>query len=206
MPRRRNPDLKQARLSFASKRNSSTAAAATGKKASSTKSAPSRTSSRRVSPSPASATERITNIIDSDSDASDVEAGPVVPAAKKRRLNTARRAPKTNVEVVDLEPELEKEPLNPADKRWSKAYAAARAKRGNLQAVHAEGQTAVHHILRAFDLSYEYGPCVGMSRIDRWERAQALGLDPPPEVKEILLTKEGSTDEQYTQSVFHGEV
>lgn len=73
--------------------------------------------------------------------------------------------------------------------------------------------------------SYEYGPCVGVSRLERWERAQALGLNPPPEVrqpflshdrhlnlhpllqvKEILSTKEGSIDTQYTQSVFYGEV
>lgn len=76
--------------------------------------------------------------------------------------------------------------------------------------------------------SYEYGPCVGVSRLDRWERAYALGLNPPPEVsfpprlthidslhvkcmtllqiKEILTTKEGSTDDQFSQSVFYGEV
>ena len=67
--------------------------------------------------------------------------------------------------------------------------------------VHAEGQTKVHHILRVFDLcaslcvsierrlyahclyrSYEYGPCIGVTRLQRWERADVLGLNPPPEV------------------------
>lgn len=30
--------------------------------------------------------------------------------------------------------------------------------------------------------SYEYGPCAGVTRLERWERADALGLKPPPEV------------------------
>jgi hypothetical protein len=30
--------------------------------------------------------------------------------------------------------------------------------------------------------SYEYGPCVGVTRLERWERAAALGLSPPVEV------------------------
>lgn len=42
--------------------------------------------------------------------------------------------------------------------------------------------TRIHHILRNFDLSYEYGPCVGVDRMARWKRAQTLGLDPPSEV------------------------
>lgn len=33
-----------------------------------------------------------------------------------------------------------------------------------------------------FDLSDEYGPCVGLSRLERWERSEKLGLSPPPEV------------------------
>ncbi|KAI9067919.1 hypothetical protein FKP32DRAFT_1754791 [Trametes sanguinea] len=204
MPPRKNPDLKQGKLSFASKRNSSTATAAGSKKKSS-KPTPSRKASR-VSPSPASATEPITNVIDiisSSDDSGDEDVA--VPAAKKRRLNASGRAQRAEVEVVAPEPEREKEPLDVKDKRWRKAYSHARGKMGNIKPVHTEGQTMVHHILRVFDLSYEYGPCVGISRLDRWERAQALGLNPPPEVKEILLTKEGSTDEQFSQSVFHGE-
>ena len=64
--------------------------------------------------------------------------------------------------------------------------------------VHAEDQSMEDHILRFFDLyvylvsiisftkltiplirSYEYGPCIGVTRLQRWERAEALGLDPP---------------------------
>jgi hypothetical protein len=30
--------------------------------------------------------------------------------------------------------------------------------------------------------TYEYGPCVGMTRLERWDRAASLGLNPPEEV------------------------
>ncbi|KAG8883884.1 hypothetical protein FRB97_005722 [Tulasnella sp. 331] len=45
-------------------------------------------------------------------------------------------------------------------------------------------------ILRRFDLSYEYGPCIGFTRMERWERADKLGLNPPPVVRQILETSE----------------
>ncbi|CCM01366.1 uncharacterized protein FIBRA_03416 [Fibroporia radiculosa] len=76
----------------------------------------------------------------------------------------------------------------------------------HASSVHAHGQNMVDHILRVFDLSYEYGPCIGVTRLERWERAETLGLKPPPEVKEILLTKEGSEDARYSECVFYGEV
>ncbi|KAL6972262.1 hypothetical protein U1Q18_031950 [Sarracenia purpurea var. burkii] len=43
-------------------------------------------------------------------------------------------------------------------------------------------------MLRQFDMNMVYGPCLGMSRLARWERAHILGLNPPKEV-ELLLTE-----------------
>lgn len=37
-----------------------------------------------------------------------------------------------------------------------------------------------------FDLTLKYGPCVGLSRAERWMRAQEFGLEPPPRVLELL--------------------
>ncbi|KAI0036197.1 DNA polymerase delta, subunit 4-domain-containing protein, partial [Vararia minispora EC-137] len=96
-----------------------------------------------------------------------------------------------------------REPLDPQDKRWDKAYGVARAKMGHLPPVHAEKQTRVHHILRVFDMSYEYGPCIGVTRLQRWERARALGLNPPQEVHDILVTREGNDNPDYAQSVLY---
>ncbi|KAF9494888.1 hypothetical protein BDN71DRAFT_1448275 [Pleurotus eryngii] len=88
---------------------------------------------------------------------------------------------------------------------WRKHYGVARQKMGGLQPIHAENETAIHHILRVFDLSYEYGPCVGVPRIQRWERANKMGLNPPQEVYEILTNKEYMDKDEYSQSVFYGE-
>ena len=41
-------------------------------------------------------------------------------------------------------------------------------------------------LLRAFDLHAAYGPCLGLSRLQRWRRAARLGLGPPTEVLAIL--------------------
>ncbi|KDQ26514.1 hypothetical protein PLEOSDRAFT_159569 [Pleurotus ostreatus PC15] len=88
---------------------------------------------------------------------------------------------------------------------WRKHYGVARQKMGGLQPIHAENETPIHHILRVFDLSYEYGPCVGVPRIQRWERANKMGLNPPQEVYEILTNKEYKDKDEYSQSVFYGE-
>ncbi|KAJ3555583.1 hypothetical protein NM688_g2500 [Phlebia brevispora] len=90
--------------------------------------------------------------------------------------------------------------------RWRKHYGEVRAKMGHIEPIHSKGLTSVHHILRVFDLSYEYGPCIGVTRLERWERASALGLEPPAEVKEILTTKEGMEKDEFKQCVFYGEV
>ena len=41
-------------------------------------------------------------------------------------------------------------------------------------------------LLRQFDLNSRYGPVSGITRLERWQRAQQLGLSPPPEVKALV--------------------
>ncbi|XP_058161092.1 DNA polymerase delta subunit 4 isoform X8 [Dasypus novemcinctus] len=43
-------------------------------------------------------------------------------------------------------------------------------------------------LLRQFDLAWQYGPCTGITRLQRWHRAQQMGLDPPPEPLASLST------------------
>ena len=45
-------------------------------------------------------------------------------------------------------------------------------------------------ILRHFDLSSQYGPCIGIPRLRRWKRAEKLGLKPPIEVLSMLLKEQ----------------
>lgn len=41
-------------------------------------------------------------------------------------------------------------------------------------------------MLRDFDLDYKFGPCLSTSRLERWERAERLGLNPPKSIKQLL--------------------
>ncbi|KAI7884802.1 hypothetical protein K492DRAFT_234551 [Lichtheimia hyalospora FSU 10163] len=52
--------------------------------------------------------------------------------------------------------------------------------------IHQEHLSNEEILLRKFDLDYKYGPCVGLTRMERWLRAEKLGLNPPKEVKEQL--------------------
>lgn len=44
-------------------------------------------------------------------------------------------------------------------------------------------------LLRQFDMTFKYGPCVGIKRTARWKRAKRLELNPPEEVINILQDK-----------------
>ncbi|KAL1214226.1 hypothetical protein V5N11_034754 [Cardamine amara subsp. amara] len=43
-------------------------------------------------------------------------------------------------------------------------------------------------MLRQFDMNIAYGPCLGMTRLDRWERALRLEMNPPKEIERLLKT------------------
>uniref|UniRef100_A0A4W5M3F3 DNA polymerase delta 4, accessory subunit n=1 Tax=Hucho hucho TaxID=62062 RepID=A0A4W5M3F3_9TELE len=54
--------------------------------------------------------------------------------------------------------------------------------------------------LRQFDQDWRYGPCTGISRLQRWERAAWHGLNPPQEIRDMLLS--GDTDPDYTHCLW----
>eukprot|EP00252_Welwitschia_mirabilis_P005454 TRINITY_DN15941_c0_g1_i2.p1 TRINITY_DN15941_c0_g1~~TRINITY_DN15941_c0_g1_i2.p1 ORF type:complete len:124 (+),score=28.39 TRINITY_DN15941_c0_g1_i2:105-476(+) len=53
---------------------------------------------------------------------------------------------------------------------------------------------AIENILKQFDMDMKYGPCIGVSRRDRWERAFKFGLNPPENVKLILESADSSSE------------
>ncbi|XP_071390522.1 DNA polymerase delta subunit 4 isoform X1 [Centroberyx affinis] len=55
--------------------------------------------------------------------------------------------------------------------------------------------------LRQFDLDWRFGPCTGITRLQRWERAKLHGLNPPEEIRELLLLRI-HTDPEYNQSLW----
>ncbi|KAL4882615.1 DNA polymerase delta, subunit 4-domain-containing protein [Aspergillus karnatakaensis] len=71
---------------------------------------------------------------------------------------------------------------------WSKEESKSRGPR-----VHHDNLTLDEKILRHFDLSSQYGPCIGIARLKRWRRADSLELHPPIEVLSVLLKQENAT-------------
>ncbi|KAK4166258.1 DNA polymerase delta subunit 4 [Cladorrhinum sp. PSN259] len=55
---------------------------------------------------------------------------------------------------------------------------------------HGEGLEVGEKVLRYFDVSSQFGPCIGITRLKRWQRAQRLGLHPPIEVLAVLVKED----------------
>jgi hypothetical protein len=72
--------------------------------------------------------------------------------------------------------------------------------------VHEEEYDVVEKLLRQFDLSSEFGPVSGMTRLERWKRADRLGQKPPHLVKEVLETTQGVEEARYRESYLYGYV
>merc|ERR1711998_814285 len=63
-------------------------------------------------------------------------------------------------------------------------------------------------ILHEFDLAMKYGPCVGLTRTERWDRAHKLGMNPPENVKQMLETLAGDTSNksQHEDAIFERRI
>ncbi|KAI0484381.1 DNA polymerase delta, subunit 4-domain-containing protein [Xylariaceae sp. FL0804] len=70
------------------------------------------------------------------------------------------------------------------------AYWRATERERSARRVHQEGLSLAEKVLRHWDVSSQYGPCVGIGRARRWRRADRLGLRPPPEVLAVLAREE----------------
>ncbi|KAL1994898.1 hypothetical protein VTN49DRAFT_1085 [Thermomyces lanuginosus] len=80
-----------------------------------------------------------------------------------------------------------------------KRYWSDQEKSRKTPQVHQDDVDLHEKILRHFDLSSQYGPCIGISRLQRWHRAHNLDLNPPIEVLAVLLkgAKKGVRDTAY---------
>lgn len=74
------------------------------------------------------------------------------------------------------------------------------------QSTKAYDQTLVEkqelELLRQFDLNADYGPCSGLSRMERWKRAKEFRFNPPSKVHDLVIAHSG--DDRYTQCIWHG--
>lgn len=53
---------------------------------------------------------------------------------------------------------------------------------------HQENMSPVVKLLNLFDMKVEYGPCTGLTRLDRWKRAKKLHKDPPELIERVLIS------------------
>eukprot|EP01137_Pigoraptor_chileana_P002775 Opistho-2@42082 len=49
-------------------------------------------------------------------------------------------------------------------------------------------------LLKSFDLDGTFGPCIGITREARWQRAHEAGLNPPEDVRALLHAHRGDVD------------
>ena len=59
------------------------------------------------------------------------------------------------------------------DPRYDALWARTRETMG-IYPIHTEGMHRIELILRVFDLNPTYGPCMGLTRLERWDRALSL--------------------------------
>ncbi|GAB7326145.1 hypothetical protein MBLNU13_g10154t1 [Cladosporium sp. NU13] len=68
--------------------------------------------------------------------------------------------------------------------------------------VHQQDLGVHERVLRLWDVSGEYGPCIGIARLKRWKRANVLGLKPPIEVLAVLLREMDGADGAKVQRAY----
>ncbi|KAJ6024114.1 hypothetical protein N7540_004911 [Penicillium herquei] len=103
---------------------------------------------------------------------------PAVTELVVRQQTTTNRKPSPTSE----EKQAMKITLKDLNKWWSQKEGKPKPVK-----VHESDLKLEEKILRNFDLTGHYGPCIGKSRLQRWRRAQRMGLNPPIEVLAVLL-------------------
>ncbi|KAI9094341.1 DNA polymerase delta, subunit 4 [Phlyctochytrium arcticum] len=75
----------------------------------------------------------------------------------------------------------------------------------HLQSVLSDKELLVD-TLKSFDLDYKFGPCVGLTRLERWKRAEMLDLDPPKDIYLLLTTPQATHDDALREALWHKEL
>ncbi|RYP53181.1 hypothetical protein DL768_001774 [Monosporascus sp. mg162] len=113
----------------------------------------------------------------------DLESGPEPEVKEEEEVKAA--VPEPEPEKSEAELRAQKITDTQIEQYWR-----ALERERNAPRVHQEDLSLAEKVLRYWDVSSQYGPCVGISRIKRWQRAQRLGLNPPVEVLAVLLKEE----------------
>lgn len=76
-----------------------------------------------------------------------------------------------------------------------KRQSASRTARVTVQDTDVAAELSPLQKLIQFDLDWQFGPCTGITRLERWQRAEELGLKPPKNIQDILTAHHA--DDQY---------
>ncbi|GKT99430.1 dna polymerase delta subunit 4 [Fusarium langsethiae] len=139
----------------------------------------------KIDPSQLAKKQETEDVVDDEPAVAELE--PV--KADEEETNTAEVAP----EPVKTEPELQAEKVTDAQ---IKKYWKSIENQWSTPRLHQQGISQNERILRYFDVSSQYGPCIGMPRMKRWKRAGRLGLNPPIEVLAVLMKEQSKGNDQ----------
>jgi len=97
---------------------------------------------------------------------------------------------RVEVESIKKERTAEEERASKVTDAQIRRYWREREAERKAPRVHQEDVSVEERVLRLFDMSSQFGPCIGIARMKRWVRANKLGLEPPIEVLAVLLKEE----------------
>ncbi|EHK15500.1 uncharacterized protein TRIVIDRAFT_38688 [Trichoderma virens Gv29-8] len=112
---------------------------------------------------------------------------------KKEEEEEAEAEPVAEKAPEKTEAELKAEKITDAQ---IKKYWKAIEKERKAPRVHQEDLDLGEKVLRYFDVSSQYGPCIGITRVKRWQRAERLGMNPPIEVLAVLVKEENKENDE----------
>ncbi|OJD36514.1 dna polymerase delta subunit 4 [Diplodia corticola] len=115
----------------------------------------------------------------------EADPDPTEPTTSELAIAQQSQKEAAKAEVPSEEKEASRITEAQIKKYWKEKERVRKAPR-----VHQQDVSLHEKVLREFDTSGRYGPCIGNARIKRWKRAHRLGLNPPLEVLAVLL-KEG---------------
>lgn len=138
------------------------------------------------------------------------------PALTKRNSSVTSQqtlVPDSSEELEPVEIDLSSEPstvapapakvvrpdLDESDEAYSQLATLIRSAK-KTPPLHANSGT-IETILRDFDLTGKYGPSVGLTRLQRFNRAKKMKLNPPEVIGQILETQQAHDKTEYRNEV-----
>ncbi|KAK8212027.1 DNA polymerase delta, subunit 4-domain-containing protein [Phyllosticta capitalensis] len=103
------------------------------------------------------------------------------------QLTTAERAIAEQTRSAQTKLTPEEEEASKVSEAQIKKYWRNKEEARLAQRVHQKELSIHEKVLREFDTTGHFGPCIGISRQKRWKRAHRLGLKPPIEVLAVLM-------------------